>query len=541
MLLAATAVEAAARPGAVATEHRFAAEAGAAMLAAGGSAVDGAIAAAAAVCVVHPSSCGLGGGGFALVHDAASRRDVALDYRETAPAGAVPELYRTDGKPDPSKLRVGGLAIGVPGEPAGLVALHRRFGRLPLARVLEPAARLARDGFALGDAPHLAREIERARALLAADAGLRALYLAPDGSVPGPAFRVVQPDLARTLETLAAEGDAPFYRGPIATAIVAAVKARGGVLAPADLAAYRPVWRHPLRGSFRGRRIVTFPPPGSGGIVLTVLGILANDDLEALGAGSATILHLLAGAMARGFGDRARWYGDPAFADVPLATLLDPGRLARVRAELSALRPAAPDAAAAADGGTAHVSVVDAAGNAAAITTTINTGFGAGVLAAGTGLVLNNELDDFALEPGLANVYGLVGTEANALRPGKRPQSSMSPTIVLRGSRPELVVGASGGPFIISGTLQATLGVTAFGLGVRGAVDAPRIHDQGVPPLLLLEPGIDAEARRMLERTGHQTKVIPGIGAVAAVGLDASGTPTAAGDHRKDGGEAIVR
>jgi gamma-glutamyltranspeptidase/glutathione hydrolase len=510
------------------------------MLAEGGSAVDAAIAAAAAVCVVHPSSCGLGGGGFALVHDAASGRDFALDYRETAPAGAVPELNRTDGKPDASKLRHGGLAIGVPGEPAGLVTLHRRFGRLPLSRVLDPAARLARDGFTLEDAPHVAREIERTRALLAGDAGLRALFLTSDGTVPGPSFRVVQPDLARTMETLGAEGDAPFYSGPIAAAIVAAARARGGVLAETDLAGYRPVWREPLRGTFRGRRIVSFPPPGSGGVVLAVLGILSHDDPAALGAGTATWLHLLAGALARGFEDRARWYGDPAFTDVPLGRLLEPARLARVRAELGMLRPAAAERAPAADAGTAHVSVVDTDGNAVAITTTINTGFGAGVLAAGTGVILNNELDDFALEPGLPNVYGLVGTEANALRPGKRPQSSMSPTIVLRGRRPELVVGGSGGPFIISGTIQATLGVTAFGLGVREAIDAPRIHDQGVPPVLLLEPGIDAQARRMLERAGHPVKVVPGIGAVAGAGLDAHGAPVAAGDRRKDGGQAVV-
>ena len=540
-VLLATPVEGAARSGAVATEHRLAADAGAAMLADGGSAVDAAIAAAAAVCVVHPSSCGLGGGGFALVHDAASGRDAALDYRETAPAGAVPELYRTDGKPDPAKLRTGGLAIGVPGEPAGIVALHRRYGRLPLSRVLEPAARLAREGFALGDAPHLTREIERNKALLARDDGLRALFLAPDGTVPGPSFRVVQPDLARSLETLGSDGDASVYRGPIAAAIVAAAQDRGGVLAAADLAGYRPVWREPLRGTFRGRRIVAFPPPGSGGVVLAVLGMLAHDDLAALGAGSATALHLVAGAMSRGFADRARWYGDPAFTDVPIGMLLAAPRLARMRAELSALHPPTADAAAAADGGTAHVSAVDAENNAAAITTTINTGFGAGVLAAGTGVVLNNELDDFALEPGLPNVYGLVGTEANALRPGKRPQSSMSPTIVLRGRRPELVVGGSGGPFIISGTLQVTLGVTAFGLGIPDAVAAPRIHDQGVPPVLLAEPTVDAEARRMLERAGHRVKIIPGIGAVAGAGLDADGVPVAAGDRRKDGGQAVVR
>lgn len=540
LLVAATSVDSGARAGAVATEHRFAAEAGGAMLEAGGSAVDAAIAAAAAVCVVHPSSCGLGGGGFALVHTA-DGRDVALDYRETAPAGATPELYRTNGRPDPTKLRHGGLAIGVPGEAAGLVMLHRRFGRLPLARVLEPAARLARDGFLLGDAPHLAREIERSRALLAADPGLRAVFLGPDGAVPGPSFRVVQPDLARTMETLGVEGDDPFYRGSIAAAIVDATRARGGVLAAADLAAYRPLWREPLRGTFRGRRIVTFPPPGSGGILLEVLGMLANDDLPALGAGSATALHLLAGAMAQGFADRARWYGDPAFTEVPLDTLLDPERLARVRSTLSVRSPPRPEAAAAADAGTAHVSVVDAEGNAVAITTTINTGFGAGVLATRTGIVLNNELDDFALEPGLANVYGLVGGEANALRPGKRPQSSMSPTIVLRGRRPELVVGGSGGPFIISGTLQAILGVTAFGLDVRRAIDAPRIHHQGVPPILLVEPGVDPDARRMLERAGHRLKVIPGIGTVAAVGLDARGLPAGAGDARKDGGEVVAR
>lgn len=540
VLVLSTTVDAAPRAGAVAAEHRLAADAGAEVLAAGGSAVDAALAAAAAVCVVHPTSCGLGGGGFALVYDAGSGDVAALDYRETAPAGAFPERYRTDGRPDPAKLRRGGLAVGVPGEPAGIVALHHRFGRLPLARVLEPAVRLARDGFALGDVPHLAREIARTRALLAADEGLRRVFLAPDGDVPGADFHVVQADLARSLETLATEGDAPFYRGAIAAALVAAVQARDGVLAEADLAAYRPVWRRPLRGRFRGREVVSFPPPGSGGVVLAVLGILARDDLAALGGGSGTALQLLAGALARGFADRARWYGDPAFTDVPVARLLQPARLARLRAGLSALRPPAPEAPVAADAGTAHVSVVDAAGNAVALTTTINTAFGAGILPAGTGIVLNNELDDFALEPGLPNVYGLVGGEANALRPGKRPQSSMSPTIVLARGRPELVVGGSGGPFIVSGTLQVVLGVTVLGRDLRAAVDAPRIHHQGVPPVLLIEPGVTPDARRALTRVGHELREVPAIGAVAAAGLDPTGHPHAAGDHRKDGGEAVV-
>ena len=530
---------AAARAGAVASEHPAAAAAGVEMLRAGGTVVDAAIAAAAAVCIVHASSCGLGGGGFALVHRA-DGGDFALDYREVAPAGATPEHFETRGKPEPALLRAGGLAVGVPGEVAGMAALHRRFGRLPLARVLAPAIRLARDGFTLAEAPHLAREIEHSKDLLAADPDLRRVFLAGGTSAPGPDFRILQADLARTLEAVAARGARAFYRGPRAAGIAAAVRTRGGVLGEADLARYRPRWRQPLAGAFRGRRIVTFPPPGSGGVLLEVLGLLAHDDLPALGRGTPTALHLLAGAMAQGFADRARWYGDPEFTRVPVAALLAPPRLAALRSALSALGPTPKRTALVPDHGTAHVSVVDAEGNAAAITTTINTGFGAGILVAGTGIILNNEMDDFALAPGVPNVYGLVGTAANALAPGKRPQSSMSPTIVLAGRRPELVVGGSGGPTIISGTLQVVLGVTAFGLPLREAVEAPRLHDQAVPPVLGVEPGVEPGVRAVLERLGHRVAVTPVIGAISACGLARDGSPVAAGDPRKDGGAAVV-
>jgi gamma-glutamyltranspeptidase/glutathione hydrolase len=528
-----------ASPGAVASEHPFAAEAGAEMLRVGGSVVDAALAAAAAVCVVHASSCGIGGGGFALVHTA-DGKDFALDYRERAPARATLDRFRTDGKLDPGLLRRGGLAVGVPGEVAGVTALHGRFGRLPLAKVLGPAVRLARDGFRLGDAPHLRREIERNRELLAADAGLRGIFLA-DGAVPAPDFRIVQADLARTLEGVGARGRAVFYEAPVATAIAAAVAAQRGVLDASDLSRYRPRWRRPLEGHFRGRRVVTFPPPGSGGVVLEVLGILARDDLAALGQGTPTTLHLVAGAMAQGFADRARWYGDPDFSAVPVGTLLAPSRLAVLRAGLRTTAVSRPREALLVDHGTAHVSVVDAAGNAAAITTTINTGFGAGILVPGTGIVLNDEMDDFALAPDVPNVYGLTGAAANAVAPGKRPQSSMSPTIVLDGRRPELVVGGSGGPTIISGILQVVLGVTAFGRSLPDAVEAPRIHDQAVPPVLAVEPGVEPGVRAVLERTGHRVAVVPGIGAVSAVGLEPDGTPRGAGDPRKDGGAAIVQ
>jgi gamma-glutamyltranspeptidase/glutathione hydrolase len=539
-LLALRPAAAAARPaGAVATEHALAAAAGAEVLAAGGSAVDAALAAAAAVCVVHPSSCGVGGGGFALVH-LARGGDFALDFRERAPAAAHRTRFLHDGEPVPERTRRGGLAVAVPGEVAGWVALHRRFGRLPLARVLAPAVGLARDGFDVGASPHLAREIARARDLLAADPELRARFLAPDGSPPGPGFRIVQADLARTLAAVGARGTAAVYAGPVARAIADAVAARGGVLTTADLARYRPRWRRPLCGTFRGRRVVTFPPPGSGGIVLEVLGLLARDDLGALGAGSPTLLHLLAGALAQGFADRARWYGDPAFTAVPVPRLLAPARLRALRARLSAVRVTEPETALVPDAGTAHVSVVDADGNAVALTTTINTAFGAGILVPGTGIILNNEMDDFALAPGVPNVYGLAGSAANAIAPGKRPQSSMAPTVVLAGRRPELVLGASGGPTIVSSTVEVLLGVTALGLELPAAVAAARIHDQGAPPVLAVEPGVAAATRAALARLGHRLVEAPALGAVAAVGLTPEGTPVAAADARKDGGALVV-
>ena len=532
-------VHGAATGGAVATEHALAARAGADVLAAGGSAVDGAIAAAAAVCVVHPSSCGIGGGGLALVH-LADGRDVALDYREQAPAAITPARYAPNGTPDPALSRTGGLAVGVPGEVAGWVALHRRFGRLPLAQVLAPAIRLARDGFPLATAPHLGREIGRSTALLAADPGLAAMFLDRAGKPPAADTVLRQADLARTLETIADDSGTGFYRGALGAAIVAAVQAHGGVLTADDLARYRPTWRRPLVGVFRGRWIVSYPPPGSGGIVLEALGMLGRDDPATLGAGEASWLHLLSGVLAQAFADRAHWYGDPDFTPVPTTALLAAPRLAALRARLSAARIVAPAVGITPDAGTANVSVVDAQGNAVALTTTINTGFGAGIAVPGTGIVLNNEMDDFALAAGVANVYGLTGGDPNLVAAGKRPQSSMSPTIVLDRGRPELVVGGSGGPFIISGIIQVVLGVTAFGRDLPDAVAAPRIHDQGSPPVLAMEAGFDATARAALAHLGHKVVDVPAVGAVSAAGLRPDRTPAAAGDLRKDGGAVVL-
>ena len=523
--------------GAVGAEHRFAAAAGAAMLERGGTVVDAAIAAAATGCVVHPSSCGVGGGSFALLR-LANGDAYALDFRERAPAAATAERFFDRGQPRPERLRQGGLAVGVPGEVAGWVALHTAFGRLPLGDVLAPAARLARDGFTLADAPHLRQQIERSRDLLAADPALRAVFLDRNGAVPGPDVRIVQRDLADTLASVGRRGAAAFYRGAVARRIATTVRRAGGVLDEADLAAYQPVWRQPLQTPVRDRLIVTFPPPGSGGVVLEALGLLPDPRPRP----DAAWLRQLAGAMVVAFADRARWYGDPAFTDVPVDALLAPARLARLRRMLHATPCPSPDAPPLRDAGTANVAVVDVDGNAAVITTTINTGFGAGLMVPGTGVILNDEMDDFAVAPGVANTYGLVGGAANAVAPGKRPQSSMSPTIVVDGTRPALAVGASGGPFIISGVLQTILGMLAFDRDVESAVTAPRIHDQGVPPVLLMEPAWPELTRRALARSWcHPVRVAPALGAVSAAGLDAAWQPHAAGDPRKDGGAALAR
>jgi gamma-glutamyltranspeptidase/glutathione hydrolase len=522
--------EARARSGAVAAEHAAAAEAGAAMLRAGGTVVDAAIAAAATVCVVHASSCGVGGGGFAVMR--VDDTLAALDYREVAPQGATPERYLRDGRPDPTRTRAGGLAVAVPGEVAGWIALHARFGTLPLARVLAPAVTLAKRGFALADAPHLHGQIARHLALLRADPGLRATFLDARGDVPLPAARIVQRELAATLARIGREGWAGFAAA--APAIAAAVQRRGGVMTAAEVRRYRPTWRSPLIAFFRGRRIVTFPPPGSGGVVLTMLGMLGEDDLGTMAPGARA--HLLAGAMAQGFADRAAWYGD---TQVPVWSLLDPARLRALRARIHPDRVTAPIADLIADAGTTHLSVVDAAGNAVAMTTTINTAFGAGIVVPGTGIVLNNEMDDFAL-PGAANAFGLDGATANAIAPGKRPQSSMSPTLVLDADRPELVVGGSGGPLIITGVVQTILAVTALGLDVATAVAAPRIHDQGRPPALAVEPAVPEDVRAALRAVGHVVAEMPALGAVAAVGIDRDRRLVGTGDPRKDGGFVIV-
>lgn len=530
-----------ARHGMVAAEHRLASEAGLAILQSGGNAVDAAVATALAVGVVNPTSCGIGGGGFMLIFDRNARQVVALDYRETAPAAATRDMFVRDGRADAELSLHGGLAVATPGEIAGLFAALARSGTRPFGELAAPAIALARDGFTVE--PHLAAAIARQVDLIRTRPGLARILLHADGTPLAAGETLRQPDLARTLETVVAQGPSGFYAGPTATAIAASVQAAGGVLTAADLAAYRSMWRHPVAAPFAGYTVHGMPPPSSGGgVMITVLNELAADDLRALEANSATYLHLLAEALQFGFADRAEYYGDPDFASVPLQTLLAPPRGRALRQRISAPTTFAPryygSRAATADAGTSHLSVVDGAGNAVACTTSINTSFGSLVVAGDTGIILNDTMDDFSAQPGVPNTFGLIGSEANAIAPGKRPLSSMSPTIVTRGGEVAAVAGGSGGPLIITGTLQVLLNALVFGQDADTAVAAPRMHHQWTPPVLMVEPGIGDGERRALTRVGHRVVEAPMSAAVGLIVRAPDGTLDGASDPRK-GGQAL--
>ena len=544
VLLVASSADAAWAPhGMVASEHVLASQAGADVLKRGGNAVDAAVATAFAVCVVNPSSCGIGGGGFMLIYLAHQRRALALDYREVAPAAASRDMFVRNGKAVAELSLHGGLAVAVPGEVAGLAAALHRHGTLPLATVMQPAIQLARDGFPVG--AHLAKEIVQNVAGLRSNPALAKNFLHPDETplVAGETLR--QPELAETLQQVARRGPQAFYSGAIAKRIVDSDRAAGGVLTESDLAHYQPTWRTPLQTSYEGDTVYAMPPPSSAGVLLEVLGMLRDDDLRALEHNSPTYLHLLAEAMKHAFADRAQLYGDPDAVAVPVQRLLSEQNTLALRQRIEATRTlehsaygsSAGSGDAAHDHGTSHLSVMDANGNAVACTTTINTGFGAMVVAEGTGIILNDEMDDFATQPGVPNVYGLVGAEANAIAPRKRPLSSMAPLIATRDGKPVLALGGSGGPLILSGTLQVLLNVLDFGLDARSALAAPRIHDQWEPPVLVVEPGVPASTRNLLASYGHTLKEMPAMGAIQAVRTDA-GVFEGASDPRK-GGEAV--
>lgn len=499
--------------GMVAAQEARATRVGVEILRRGGNAVDAAVAVGFALAVTLPRAGNLGGGGFMMVHRADRHETVAIDYRETAPAAATRDMFLDErGQADPRKSTATGLAVGVPGTVRGLAAALARYGsgKFSLADVIAPAERLAREGVVV-DAD-LAESLPRADPL-ALYPSSRIVFL-PGGKAPAWGATLVQGDLAATLRAIAERGPDAFYTGAIAERIVAGVRGAGGVMTTDDLAAYTVVTREPVRGSYRGYDIVSMPPPSSGGVhLIEILNILEGYDLGAKGAGSADAIQLMAEAMKPAYADRARFLGDPDRVRVPVRGLTSKAYAAELRGAIDPAKPRTADQVSAGDPAphegdqTTHFSVVDADGNAVSNTYTLNLSYGLGLVAPGTGVLLNNEMDDFSAKPGAQNAYGLVGGAANAVAPGARPLSSMTPTFVFHDGKLVLVTGSPGGSRIITTVLGVITGVIDFGLNLAEAVAAPRIHHQWRPDALLVETGLSPDTLAALRAKGQRVVV----------------------------------
>jgi gamma-glutamyltranspeptidase / glutathione hydrolase len=498
--------------GMVVTQEALATRVGVDILQKGGNAVDAAVAVGFALAVTYPRAGNLGGGGFMLIHQA-NGNDTAIDYRETAPQAITNKTFLdAQGNADPHKSRDTALAIGVPGTVAGLTLAEEKYGsgRFTLADLIAPALAFARDGFPVGEDIAGLSPSEIAR--LARWPASAKLFLKADGTALSPGDRLVQSDLANSLEAIAQGGPRAFYEGPIAEQLAAAVQAAGGVMTAGDLQAYRAIERTPVRGTYRGYDIVSMPPPSSGGVeLIEMLNILEGYDLAH--QDSAHELHVLVEAMKRAYADRALFLGDPDTVTVPVARLTSKDYAATWRATIDPER-ATPASEIHAGGtvdheghNTTHFSVVDKFGNAVSNTYTLNFSYGVGLVAEGTGILLNNELDDFAVKPDAPNAYGLIGFEANEPGPGKRPLSSMTPTIVLKDGKPFLITGSPGGSRIITAVLQVVVNVIDRGMDIASAVSAPRVHNQWMPDEVFAEPGLSPDLVAALEARGD--KVVP--------------------------------
>ncbi|MFZ0056012.1 MAG: gamma-glutamyltransferase [Pseudolabrys sp.] len=498
--------------GMVVAQEQRSARIGIEILDRGGNAVDAAVAVGFALAVTYPRAGNIGGGGFMVIHLGKTGEDAAIDYRETAPAAATETMFLdANGEPDPKKSRDSGLSVGVPGTVAGLALAHAKYGsgKLSLAELIEPAIELARNGVEIVD--DIADTLPLAQPRIARWHSSAPVFLNSDGTVLMPGQDLLQPDLAITLRAIASDGPKGFYEGPVAEKIVAAVRKAGGVMTTEDMKNYRAILREPVRGTYRGYDIVSMPPPSSGGVhLIEMLNILEGYDLAKLPRGES--LHVLAEVMKRAYADRATFMGDPDSVKMPVAGLISKKYAAALRTQIGNRATPATEVRSGNPAdfegqNTTHFSVIDSDGNAVSNTYTLNFSYGLGLVAEGTGVLLNNELDDFTSKPGTANAYGLVGYNANLPGPGKRPLSSMTPTIVMKDGKPFLITGSPGGSRIISTVLQIIVNVIDFHLPVDQAVSAPRVHHQWQPDELSAEPGISPEILDGLVKRGH--KVVP--------------------------------
>jgi gamma-glutamyltranspeptidase / glutathione hydrolase len=529
--------------GMVVTAQHEASDVGRQILAAGGNAIDAAVAVGYALAVVDPCCGNIGGGGFMLIHRA-NGSDTVINFRETAPRAASPDMFLgADGAVIRDASLNGYRAVGVPGTVKGLDHAVSTYGRLGRGAVMAPAIALARDGFVLGQAD--AAIIEERATRLAADAAAAAIFLRADGSPYRPGDRLVQTDLAATLALVAEEGPDAFYRGPVAAAVARESAAHGGVLTVRDFADYTITEADPVTCPYRGYLVLSAPPPSAGGIILCeMLGVLAGWDLGGAGFGSPRAMHLTAEAMRHAYVDRNTVLGDPVFVADPRARLLSPDHAAAIRAAIdpekaalsAALGPGVPPHE---QPETTHYSVVDGEGNAAAVTYTLNGNFGAAVVAPGTGVLLNNEMDDFTVQPGAANLFGLVQGAANAIAPGKRPLSSMTPTIIEKDGRPVLALGSPGGPRIITAVLETLTNIVDFGMTAQDAVAAPRFHHQWLPDTLFYERGgFPPATLAALAERGHRLAERAPWGAVELIAIGPNGRLLGVNDPRRPAGSA---
>ncbi|HXL69404.1 MAG TPA: gamma-glutamyltransferase [Xanthobacteraceae bacterium] len=532
-----------AKSGMVVSEEPLATSVGVEILRKGGNAVDAAVAVGFALAVTLPRAGNIGGGGFMVIH-LAGRDQAAIDYRETASRAITARSFLDNkGEVDEAKVRNSGLAVGVPGTVAGLALAHERYGsgKFTLAELIAPAIALARDGFAVDEA--LADTLARAQSRLARWPPSAKIFL-KEGRALGRGDRLVQSDLAATLEAITRNGPKAFYEAATADKLVAAINAAGGTITRDDLANYRAVPRAPVRGTYRGYDIVSMPPPTAGGaLLIEMLNVLEGFPLGEMKVGSVDALHLLIETMKLAYADRAAHFGDPDQVNVPVAALISKRYAAARRAEIDRLqaRPSravgAGNPAGFGSGNTTHFSIVDRDGNAVANTYTLNFNYGLGLVAEGTGVLLNNELDDFTVKPGTPNAFGLVGGPANAPAPGKRPLSSMTPTIVLKDGKPFLVTGSPGGSRIINAVLQVIVNVIDFRMTAADTVNAPRVHHQWLPDEAIVEPGVPPNTVRGLEAHGHRIVQQQRIGAASTILVTPEGLAGAA-DPRMPGGLA---
>jgi gamma-glutamyltranspeptidase/glutathione hydrolase len=531
-----------AQNGMVASQEAVASRVGVDILKKGGNAVDAAIATGFALAVTLPRAGNLGGGGFMMIHLAESGDTKALDYREMAPAAAFKDMFLgEDGEPDNQKSRFSGLAVGVPGTVAGFAEAFEKHGsgKLTWAELVAPAIGLAENGIEV--TPDLAASLTASAKRLLQDPATAAIFYKTGGLPFVPGETLKQTDLAATLKLIADKGAAGFYTGEVAEKIAQKVTASGGGMTKEDLAGYKPVWRDPVVGSYHGYEIASMPPPSSGGVhIVQILNMLQGYPLAEYGPNSADSIHVMAETMRRAYADRSKYLGDPDFVDVPVKGLTDPAYAAElvksikmdVATPSEEVKPGDPFPYE--SNQTTHYSVVDKDGNAVSNTYTLNFSYGVGLTADGTGVLLNNELDDFSAKPGVPNAYGLIGGTANAVEGGKRPLSSMSPTLVFKDGKLFLATGSPGGSRIITTTLQIILNVVDHGMNIAEATAAPRIHNQWLPDEIRIEEGLSPDTIRLLEARGHKVEVKNAMGSTQSIML-VDGILAGASDPRRPG------